>query len=135
MLHSTMISDQRILICGDRNWTDYHMIANIVLWKKPTLIIEGGARGADSCAREAAQAHNIPYLEFRAKWEDHGKAAGPIRNQQMITEGKPDLVIAFHDDLENSKGTKDMIRRAKKAKIPVQHYTHKTPITTSATAL
>lgn len=135
MLHSTMISDQRILICGDRHWTDYQMISDIIAWRRPSLIIEGGATGADSCAREAAQAQNIPYLEFRAKWESYGKAAGPIRNQEMLDEGKPDMVIAFHDDLENSKGTKDMIRRAKKADIPAWVYTHQPPITTSATAL
>lgn len=42
-------------------------------------------------------------LRFPAKWNEHGKAAGPIRNQQMLTEGKPDVVFAFHDDIASSK--------------------------------
>ena len=52
------------------------------------------------------------------------RAAGPIRNQRMLVEGKPDLVIAFHDDLESSRGTKDMIKRSLKAGIRVWHYSH-----------
>lgn len=113
-----------ILICGDRNWTDFDLVSDVIAGLQPTLVIQGGAKGADTCAREAAQVHKIPYLEFRPKWEDHGKAAGPIRNQQMLTEGKPDLVIAFHNDLPSSKGTKDMVTRARKARLPVKHYFH-----------
>lgn len=43
----------------------------------------------------------------------------PIRNKQMLDEGKPDLVLAFHTDIENSKGTKNMIYQAKKRGIKV----------------
>ena len=28
-------------------------------------------------------------------WATHGRAAGPIRNQAMLQEGKPDVVVAF----------------------------------------
>jgi hypothetical protein len=52
---------------------------------------------------------------FSANWEKHGLAAGPIRNRQMLTEGKPDLVIAFHENIEKSKGTKNMLELAKQA--------------------
>jgi hypothetical protein len=120
-----------ILICGDRNWIDFDLIHNTLKTCHTTfrcqMVIEGGAKGADMCGREAAMTLNIPYQEFRARWEDYGKGAGPIRNQQMLDEGQPDVVLAFHDDLPNSKGTKDMIRRAKKAGIPVRHYSHKEP--------
>jgi hypothetical protein len=68
----------------------------------------------------AAQACGYPFREFSADWQKFGKAAGPIRNQQMLDEGKPDLVIAFHEDLENSKGTQDMINRAKVQGVPVR---------------
>jgi len=57
---------------------------------------------------------------YAAEWYRFGKAAGPIRNQQMLDEGKPDLVVAFHNNLSRSRGTRDMINRAKKALIPVQ---------------
>ncbi len=75
-------------------------------------------RGADFLAVKAARACGIPYVEFPAEWERFGKSAGPIRNQKMLDEGKPDLVIAFHEDLEKSRGTKDMISRAFRKGIP-----------------
>lgn len=62
---------------------------------------------------------DVSHERYPADWEKHGKAAGPIRNQQMLTEGKPDIVVAFSDNLSNSKGTADMCRRAHKAGLPV----------------
>ena len=113
----------RVLICGDRDWDDKEIIRHYI----PLLIdcvIEGGARGADTCARLVAEELGIPIIEFPAKWGEYGKAAGPIRNKQMLTEGKPDLVLAFHDDIENSKGTKNMMEQAKKAGIATLLYHH-----------
>jgi len=52
---------------------------------------------------------------FLANWRTHGKAAGPIRNQQMLDEGRPHLVVAF----PGGTGTADMVRRAKAAGVPV----------------
>lgn len=78
-------------------------------------IIHGGAKGADLIADEWAVVNWCPILEFKADWDKYGKSAGPIRNQQMIDEGKPDFFIAF--PTENSVGTWDMIRRCDKAKI------------------
>ena len=118
----------RILVCGDRNWTDYFLIAT-TLYKaikhEPRVtIIHGAARGADSMAGIFARTNGLNVRSYPAQWSKHGKAAGIIRNQQMLDEGKPDKVIAFHDDIKNSKGTKDMIERAKKAGIPVELVTH-----------
>ena len=56
-------------------------------------------------------------IKFPAEWDKYGKAAGVLRNQQMLDEGYPDLVVYFHKDLENSKGTKDMVTRAVDNKI------------------
>ena len=58
-------------------------------------------------------------IGFPAQWDKYGKSAGVIRNQQMLDEGKPDTVVYFHDNIERSKGTKDMVSRAKKAGLPV----------------
>lgn len=73
--------------------------------------------------------------ENPALWKQYGRAAGtsvgdgescrirnptgPIRNKQMIEEGNPSLIIAFHPDIKSSKGTKDMIQQAMKKDIPV----------------
>jgi len=82
-------------------------------------LIEGGAPGADSLAREYAIRANWAYTEVPAIWRLHGKAAGPIRNRQMLDMG-PELVIAFHHDYQNSKGTKDCVEEAKRRGIPVE---------------
>lgn len=114
----------RVLICGDREWDDRQVIEVVVRGlrdKFGTLlsIIEGEARGADTLARDAAERIGVDVAKFPAKWDEHGKAAGPIRNEQMLREGKPDVVFAFHDFLAESRGTRDMVARARKADVPV----------------
>lgn len=138
-----------MLICGDRHWIDYrfiylwikvlaknheevhHILKDYPSGMEPLMIIEGEADGVDMMARVAAEQLGIEVLKFPANWKLHGKAAGPIRNQQMLDEGKPDLVMAFHDDIEHSKGTRDMIRRARKARsglgIPYRIFSHQDP--------
>lgn len=111
----------RVLICGSRHFNDYAKLFNELFdlncykWK---TIIHGGARGADSLANLWAEAHNYEIECYPADWKTHGKAAGPIRNRQMLVEGKPDLVVAFL--APDSRGTKNMIEQAEKAGIPVK---------------
>jgi len=79
------------------------------------LIVEGGATGADSLAREWAVATKSHVEQFKADWTRYGRSAGPIRNQRMLTDGAPDLVVAC----EGGKGTADMVRRARAAGIRI----------------
>lgn len=113
----------RVLICGDRNWaeggTAYEELYRVYRDSQVECVIEGECRGADLMGRRAAELLKIPVLAFPADWRK-GRAAGPIRNQQMIDEGKPDLVLAFHHDIQNSRGTADMVRRARNAGIEVR---------------
>ncbi len=114
----------KVLVCGDRNWTDGQAIERELLKLcRQTLVsrvIHGAARGADTLAGRAAKNLYIPQIPFPAQWDKYGRAAGPIRNQQMLDDGRPDLVLAFHENIKASKGTKDMVRRAKKAGIEVR---------------
>lgn len=82
---------------------------------KNVMIINGGAHGADKASTDWAVCAYVPFNEYPADWKKHGKAAGPIRNQQMIDIGKPNVVIAF----PGGSGTADMVNRAKKANIKV----------------
>ena len=118
----------RVLVCGDRNWT-----RKDVVWREldallkltdcvndEFVVIEGACRGADWFAHEWCEKHQQARLmELPAEWQKHGKAAGPIRNQQMLDEALPDMILAFHEDIGTSKGTWDMVKRANKARIPV----------------
>lgn len=79
------------------------------------VIIQGGAKGADYLAKIWAYTHKFECIEYPADWKTYGRAAGPIRNLQMLKEGKPDLVVAFM--VPNSRGTKHMVESAQKAGI------------------
>jgi ABC-type Fe3+-hydroxamate transport system substrate-binding protein len=113
----------RIIFCGDRKWDNYKVICDVMADMNPDVVIEGEADGADSLAKDAAEYFGIPVVKFPANWQTYGKAAGPIRNLQMIEEGKPDLVIAFHDDVEHSRGTRNMVDQALKKGLKVMVYT------------
>lgn len=84
------------------------------------VVIHGCARGVDTIASTIAAMLGAELLPFAANWTRYGRAAGPIRNQQMIDEGLPNWVMAFHPDIDKSKGTADMVRRAVKANILCQ---------------
>jgi hypothetical protein len=111
------VSEHRVLVCGGRDYQDMRTVTRVLdgLVPRPTLIIQGGAFGADACASEWAYKRDIQERQFTAHWKQNGKAAGPIRNQLMLEEGKPHLVVAF----PGGAGTADMVRRAKAAGVPV----------------
>ena len=99
----------KVLVCGGRDFANKITLDYILdMFNKETqidTIIHGDARGADSLASLWAREHNIKEIPFPADWEKYGKAAGPIRNEQMLDYSKPDMVIAF----PGGNGTKHMI--------------------------
>jgi hypothetical protein len=109
----------RVLVCGGRNYHEgvslFTALDAIRIDHDTLIIIQGGASGADQLAREWCVARCVPYINYPADWRTHGKKAGPIRNQQMLDDGKPDLVMAF----PGGRGTADMVRRATDANIKV----------------
>ena len=110
----------RVLICGSRDFKDGRRIEGIIkLLPSGSVVIHGAARGADSIAGKIAKEYGFQVISFPADWERYGRAAGPIRNRQMIDEGRPDLVVAFYSNKNKSRGTKNMVDQAKKVNIPV----------------
>jgi ABC-type sugar transport system substrate-binding protein len=108
----------RVLICGDRNWTNRARILRALAKLPPgTEVIHGAARGADQIAGEEAQKLGFRVFAFPADWSK-GRAAGPIRNRLMLDQ-KPDFVLAFHPDIKASKGTADTVREATRRGIKV----------------
>lgn len=84
-------------------------------WLPDVTIISGGATGADTAAIDWAVTNWCQFEEYKADWEAHGKAAGPIRNAKMLAEGKPDFVVAF----PGGKGTANMVKQARNAEVEV----------------
>jgi hypothetical protein len=113
----------RVLICGSRDFSNKKVIESTVEKLPPdATIIQGGAKGADALAKQAANERGIHCLEFKADWVKFGLSAGPIRNRQMLVEGKPDVVYAFYSDGIRSRGTKGMVEMAQRAGIPVHEF-------------
>lgn len=125
----------RVLVCGGRDYARVAIEGDTVDAKRAVRqaarlirvlnaavdrlymdeLIHGGGTGADEAAANWAASVGLPTQVYRANWTAHGRAAGPIRNQQMIDEGMPDVVIAF----PGGNGTADMVRRAEAAGITV----------------
>lgn len=106
----------RVLVCGGRDYHESDTVWMLLNDFAPTVVIHGACpRGADKAADQWAKRMRRSVEAFPADWDTHGRAAGPIRNQRMLDEGKPDLVLAF----PGGRGTADMVRRAKKAGVRV----------------
>ena len=105
----------RVLVCGGRDFKDrallYATLDRLNAEHPITTLINGQAPGADSMADKWAELKGIWRYPFPADWDRHGRAAGPIRNAQMLKEGRPDLVVAF----AGNSGTQDMIDKARAA--------------------
>ncbi len=118
-----------VLVTGDRKWNDFGAIRDFLEEQKATVVVHGGATGADELASLAAQALGIECRVHEADWRGLGKKAGPIRNKDMFNKEKPDVVGAFHDTLDESRGTLDMVRYAKSQKSAnIYHIAHETPV-------
>lgn len=109
----------KTIIAGNRNYTNKRFIDNQIReYMKHTPIseiLEGGATGVDELAGLFAITNNIPRKTFYAPWAKYGKQAGPIRNEDMVRQA--DALLAFWDG--RSRGTADIIRRAKRKGIKV----------------
>jgi YspA, cpYpsA-related SLOG family len=109
----------RTIIAGSRTITD----AKLVLEKgglldaavaesgfKITSVVCGLADGMDMLGWYYALFKNLPVAEFPADWAKHGKAAGPIRNEEMAKNA--DALILIWDG--KSRGSANMLATAQK---------------------
>ena len=73
-----------------------------------TSVAQGGARGTDKLVKKWAESRGVPCRTYEADWDRYDKAAGPIRNSEMLEAEQPDHVIGF----PGGRGTEDLLRRA-----------------------
>ena len=128
----------RVLVAGSRHWRDVATIRQVLatlppgstvvhgdngydaagrpLWGQPDHL---AVRGADKLAGRIAAELGFRVERYTPRWRLLGRRAGPDRNARMLASGV-DLVIAFHDDPARSRGTADLLRRARALGIPVQ---------------
>ncbi len=114
----------KVIVCGSRRWTDsrtiWRVLERLADHHPEVEIIHGAARGADTIAGEVGVALGFKVTAVPAQWEKFGKAAGPMRNKEMLGMA-PDLVYAFRCRGE-SNGTDNMIKIAKKAGVAIGIY-------------
>lgn len=112
----------KVIIAGTRTFEDYNLLRDTcdkVLSQYTDIeIVSGSAPGADTLGEQYAKEKGYPIKMFPAYWKTHGKAAGPIRNQQMADYA--DVLIAFWDG--KSKGTRDMIYKAQQKGLRVKWF-------------
>ena len=113
-----------ILVAGSRSFADKELLARILgeNVKADDTIVEGGAKGVDSMAREWAEARGISVTEIKADWTKYGRAAGPKRNDTMtafIAEHGGRAVFIWDGQ---SKGTRQCITSAMKRGISCRVY-------------
>lgn len=85
-------------------------------------VVSGGATGIDAAGEKWARAHDIPIKVFKADWDKHGRAAGPIRNRLMAEYA--DALVVIWDG--KSPGSKNMLTTACALKLMV-HSIHLDP--------
>lgn len=106
----------KVAIVGSRNFSDYAFLEKSVneimkrIGQTITLVVSGGARGADFLAERYADDNQIEKKIIEADWTKYGKKAGILRNTTIIDNS--DIVIAFWD--YESHGTKDAVDKAKR---------------------
>jgi hypothetical protein len=90
---------RRVLVCGGRNYQDWHAVADTLRRLHERLpiclIIHGCDPGAATLATRWALSAGVPTSGFDADFQSHGPAAERLRNERMLVESKPDLVVAF----------------------------------------
>ena len=107
----------KILVCGSRHGfcDTIAQLEKVADTWDVRVVVTGGARGVDKEAWDWAKYRGYTCEVFTAEWNKYGKSAGPRRNQRMIDESRPDMVVAF----PGGDGTADMVIRARKAGIKV----------------
>lgn len=116
----------RVIICGGRHFKDYDrlestmndVMSKITPWCDVIEIVSGHCEGADQLGELYAKNHGLPCKVFPAQWKKFGKAAGPIRNSEMVkyaSEAEMPVVVAFRSP--RTKGTNDTVKKATNGQI------------------
>jgi predicted Rossmann-fold nucleotide-binding protein len=120
MERESQTASTRVLVCGGRDYQDWRRVADTLrrLYDSSPigLLIHGCDPGAATLAVRWALLAGVPTSGFDADFRSQGPAAERLRNQRMIVESKPDLVVAF----PGGEGTADLVSRAKAVGVPVE---------------
>lgn len=109
----------KTIIAGSRKITGYNLLLEAIQqsWT-PTQVICGGAPGVDYLGSRWAKEHDVPLVMVLADWARIGRAAGILRNKEMV--GIAEGLIAVWDG--KSPGTQHIIEEAQRRSLRVHVY-------------
>ncbi len=114
---NTIGDGSKVIIAGSRSFADYEKLRSVCdsifpnQYSEPRIsILSGTSSGSDSLGERYANERGYTLYRYPANWKQYGKAAGPIRNRQMVEDA--DAAIVFWDG--QSRGTKNLIEQANK---------------------
>ena len=105
-----------VIVCGDRNSSytfESKIRRELEALPKGSTVVHGGCKGIDVTCGKIAENLGLKVKVYPADWSKYGLAAGPIRNKKMLNETNPSIILAFHPNINESKGTKHMMKIAK----------------------
>lgn len=129
----------KIIVAGCRDFADYEYVCRHLageVYCDEVVIVSGGCDdakngvltftrkdgskvfGADGLGERFANEYQCEVKIFPADWKKFGRSAGPIRNSEMVKYA--DKLMVFWDG--KSKGTGDIITKARRQDIKVQVY-------------
>jgi hypothetical protein len=101
-------------VIGSRNFTDYAVVREHLSNIAMTVMVSGGARGADAMGEKYADEMGILKEVYLPDYDKYGRAAPFVRNGDIIKNSE--VVLAFWDGKSN--GTRDSLNKCVKLKIP-----------------
>ena len=137
---STEIAPSRSLVIAagggrDLAWPQQRVAAELLARSSGRLVhllLHGGARGADAAIGRAAQQLGWSALVMPAQWQLHGRAAGPIRNRELLEQAvaravfhsSPGsiasvLVVAFPGGAGTASLVREARRMASRSPVPI----------------
>jgi hypothetical protein len=124
------VAQFRILVTGSRDFTDFGTIYEAIqnaafgVEDRDIVVVHGNARGADKLARLAAIKLGFRHEPHPADWDGYGRAAGFIRNAEMVNLGA-DICLAVFQSGAGNRGTNHCSGLAVQAGIPVTRITNR----------
>ena len=114
MIQVAVINNETWVFTGGRDFADQVMFDDVMvrlvgMFGCPSKVVHGAARGLDTMAAAWAGRMAIPCVGVPADWGNQGRAAGPLRNEDILRKYKPKRLVAF----PGGRGTADMVRRAR----------------------
>ena len=105
----------KIVVTGGRSFSDREQVFRILYLLNLKRVATGDANGADALVKQWCYLNLVTHVLYEAFWNRRGKAAGPERNERMLVNEKPDLLVAF----AGGDGTEGCIELARKHHIEV----------------